>query len=59
MNFEDFLIYNIIQEEMQKDKDKNNKLDKNLNTIIKNYKEGDNNSLIPTGKPVGLYNNPK
>lgn len=42
MNFEDFLIYNIIQEEMQKDKDKNNKLDKNLNTIIKIYKEGDN-----------------
>lgn len=42
MNFEDFLIYNIIQEAMQKNEDKNNKLDKNFDTITKNYKEGDN-----------------
>lgn len=42
MNFEDFLIYNIIQEAMQENKDKNNKLDKNFDTITKNYKEGGN-----------------
>lgn len=42
MNFEDFLIYNIIQEEMQKNENKNNKLDKNSDAIIKNYKERDN-----------------
>ena len=42
MNFEDFLIYNIVQEAMKKNENKNNKLDKNSDAIIKNYKERDN-----------------